>query len=60
MVNSNETECFILGPSTETNANNHGNSNFDNRPDSTPYQTIIKLKISFQDQAKSDKKKALK
>ena len=26
IVNNNEIECFIQGPSRETNANNHGNS----------------------------------
>ena len=36
MVNDNEIECSIPGLSTETNANSHGNSNFNNRPDNTP------------------------
>ena len=40
-------ECSIPGLSTETNANNLGNSNFNNRPDNTHYQTIIKSDIFF-------------
>ena len=32
MVNNSEIECSIPGPSTVTNTNNHGNSNFNNRP----------------------------
>ena len=36
MVNSNEIKCFIPGPSTVTNTNNHGNSDFNNRQDNIP------------------------
>ena len=36
MVNNNEIECCIQGLSTETNANVHGNLNFNNRLDNTP------------------------
>ena len=38
-VNKSETECYIPNPSTEINANNLGNSNFNNGPDTTPSMT---------------------
>ena len=36
MVNNNEFECSTAYPITVTNANNHCNSDFNNRPDNTP------------------------
>ena len=41
-VHNNDIGCSIAGPNTETNEKKHGNSNFNNRPDNTPYQTIMK------------------
>ena len=40
MVN-NEIECSIPGPSTKTNANNHSNSNFNNRPNNNEIEYFL-------------------
>ena len=36
MVNYNEIECSLPGPSRKTNTNNDGNSNLNNRPYNAP------------------------
>ena len=58
MVNNNEIECSIPGPSTETNAKNHGNSNFNNRLDNTSLSNNNEIKYFLPGPNKERDKKA--
>ena len=61
MVDNNEIECPIPDPNTVTNANNHGISNYKNRPDSTPLANNNEIKYFLSGPSKeSDKNQAMK
>ena len=61
VVNNNEIKCSIPGPNMETNTNNYGNSNFNNRPDNAPLSNKNEIEYFLPGPKKRvTKKQALK